>query len=126
MDRFSGGGSDIRLSLASLRAAQEVYDQDALKEHLIPVPDTSKLLTDTELLTFWVNNGVAVNQPIGTCRVGSEDNSVVDSCLRVRGIDGLRVVDLSVLPSIIGGDATVSAILFTHRASELILKPSYQ
>ena len=62
--------------------------------------------------------------PVGTCRMGSDDDSVVDPQLRVRGIDGLRVVDASVIPSCVSANAQASVIAVAERASDLLLSDS--
>ena len=57
---------------------------------------------------------------VGTCRMGSDDASVVDPQLRVRGIDGLRVADASVMPTIIRGHTHAPSVLIGEKAAELI------
>jgi choline dehydrogenase len=60
--------------------------------------------------------------PVGTCRMSeTADDAVVDSELRVHGIDGLRVVDASVMPMITGGNTNAPTIMIAERASDLIL-----
>ena len=64
----------------------------------------------------------SVYHPVGSCRMGSDDRAVVDPELRVRGIDGLRVADASVMPSIVGGNTNAASIMIGERCAELVLR----
>jgi len=87
------------------------------KGEIGPGPET---FTDAGLRRALPNFVHSVYHPVGTCRMGDDDASVVDSQLRVRGIDGLRVVDASVMPSLIGGNTNAPTMMIAERASDLI------
>jgi choline dehydrogenase len=62
-----------------------------------------------------------VHHPVGTCRMGTDADSVVDSQLRVHGIEGLRVVDASAFPSVIGGNTNATVVVMAEKAADMML-----
>ena len=76
--------------------------------------------TDEGLIAHIREHSYTVYHPVGTCRMGDDPMAVVDDRLRVRGFDGLRVVDASVMPTITGGNTNAPTIATAERAADLI------
>ena len=77
--------------------------------------------SDAEIENFIRSSGYTVHHACGTCRMGSDDKAVVDPTLKVRGIEGLRVADASVFPSIVGGNTNAPTVMVAERAADFIL-----
>jgi choline dehydrogenase len=113
---------DKRHSVDLLRFMRKILQQPALRAHVVsetsPGPAFS---TDAQLEEAFFKHGSTAYHAAGTCRMGADAASVVDPQLRVRGVDGLRVVDTSIMPTLISGNTNGPAMAMAMRAAELIL-----
>lgn len=82
-----------------------------------PGPD---IQDDAGLIEYIRRAAATVHHPCGSCRMGSDENAVVDEKLRVRGIDGLRVADASVFPKVVAGNTNAAVVMIAEKAADLI------
>ena len=85
-----------------------------------PVEPGPGVESDEQLADFIREQAETLYHPVGTCRMGSDEESVVDSRLSVRRVGGLRVVDCSVMPTIIRGHTNATAVMIAERAADFI------
>ncbi len=118
---FLGTDRDLEATLRAAEAARELVSQkafDGIREaELIPGP---KATSKQDLIDFVRTGALSFGHPIGTARMGTDADAVVDSELRVHGVRGLRVADASVMPSIISGATNAPSIMIGGRAAEMI------
>ena len=77
--------------------------------------------SDADLLAFARDNGTTVYHPTSTCRMGSDPNAVVDERLRVRGFERLRVIDASVMPTVVSGNTNAAAVMIGEKGADMVL-----
>jgi choline dehydrogenase-like flavoprotein len=115
-------GHDLQRMIEAARLSQEILAQCAFDRcRGTPVFPGRKLETDSDYAEFIRRKAETVYHPVGSCRMGKDTRSVVDSELRVRGIEGLRVVDASIMPSLPTGNTNAPTIMIAERASALLL-----
>ncbi len=112
---------DRRTAIAAVRSARAIAQSDSMrpyvKREVKPGPEAH---TDEEILHFCRSAGATIFHPSGTCRMGSDDEAVVDSRLRVKGIERLRVVDCSVMPTLVSGNTNAPIIMMAEKAADMI------
>jgi len=111
---------DVASIVAGVRMCMEIAQQEAVARHgLTPVfapPSTS----DEDILEHARHRLQTLYHPVGTCKMGTDELAVVDADLRVRGVEGLRVVDASVMPSVPRGNTNAPVIALAERAADLV------
>ena len=111
---------DADLLLRGARLMRDILAAPAFAKYRHEEIHTGGVSTDAELMQHIRARADTIYHPVGTCRMGSDEQSVVDPHLRVRGIEGLRVVDASVMPALIGGNTNAPTIMIAEKAAEMI------
>jgi choline dehydrogenase len=100
---------------------RQLAAQPALQALITEEADPGPGAQTDAALADWVRaTAVTVYHPVGTCRMGGDDRAVLDPCLRVRGVVGLRVVDASVMPQIVSGNTNAPTLMIAEKAADLI------
>ena len=115
---------DAKVLVAGLRMLREIYAQPAFRglvtgEEYLP---GNEVTSAGGLEAFARAKGGTVFHPAGTCRMGSDARSVVDERLRVRGVEGLRVIDASVMPRVVSTNTNAAAIMIGEKGAALVLE----
>ena len=120
--RYLTATEDMETLVDGLRKARDIARADAFEEHrqkeVWPGEDAQ---TDAELEAHIRETSHTVYHPVGTCTMGDGPMAVVDDRLRVHGLSGLRVVDASIMPTIVGGNTNAPTIMIAERAADFIL-----
>lgn len=108
--------------LAAVKFMSLVFESDALApyrlERMSPTPGAT---SDEELMEHIRQTASTVYHPVGTCKMGSDAQAVVDDRLRVHGIDGLMVADASIMPLLVSGNTNAASIMIAEKAADFLL-----
>lgn len=119
---FFGEASDLQRMVAGFKMTRRILSQPALAGlGAREFQSCAAAQSDEEIAQFIRQYADTVYHPVGTCRMGRGPLDVVDAQLRVRGIEGLRVIDASIMPQVVSGNTNAPTIMIAEKASDLIL-----
>jgi choline dehydrogenase len=114
---------DRSANVEGLKMLRKILQAPALKPYVVEEVDPgARVVTDEALLAHCRARGSTIYHPTSTCRMGNDPLAVVDQRLRLRGIEGLRVVDASVMPDLVSGNTNAVVIMIAEKASDMILE----
>ncbi len=109
--------------IGGMRVARRIVQQPAMQHYVeSELSPGNGVQSDEEWLEFARHNGQTIYHPIGTCRMGSDADAVTDPRLRVNGVQGLRVVDASVMPRMVSGNTQAAVMMVAERGAALMLE----
>jgi choline dehydrogenase len=112
---------DMEATVAGLRQIRQIFAAPALaaavEAEIAPGP---LVTTDEQLADFIRRNGKSSYHPAGTCRMGGDPLAVVDERLRLRGIQGLRIVDASIMPTLVSGNTAAAAMMIGEKGAAML------
>jgi choline dehydrogenase-like flavoprotein len=112
---------DMQLLMRGVKIARDILRQQPFAPHgLSEVLPGDGVTNDAELTAFIREHARSVYHPVGTCAMGTGPRAVVDPRLKVRGVEGLRIVDASIMPEIVSGNTNAPTIMIAEKAADMI------
>jgi choline dehydrogenase-like flavoprotein len=118
--RFLSDQRDAEIMLKGVKLVRRILEAPALAKYRDKELLTAGVSSDEGLMDHIRNKADTIYHPVGTCKMGVDDMAVVDPQLRVRGLQGLRVVDASIMPTLIGGNTNAPTIMIAEKAADMI------
>src|SRR6202161_1868050 len=121
--RYLTARTDCDTVVDGLKVMRRVMNQPAMRRYIAEERAPGEDCTsDADLLAFARDNGTTVYHPTSTCRMGSDPTAVVDERLRVRGFERLRVIDASIMPTVVSGNTNAAAVMIGEKGADMALE----
>jgi choline dehydrogenase-like flavoprotein len=117
---FLSDERDLAALVTGTRLTQRIMAAPAIRKYLHKELHLTGKESDSELEQHIRSRADTIYHPVGTCRMGTDGMAVVDPALRVRGVEGLRVVDASVMPTLIGGNTNAPTVMIAEKTAHAI------
>ncbi len=118
---YLGTEHDRRLIVECVRLSRKIFSQPAFRkwvgDEIFPGPEVQ---SEEAILSFARHKAETIYHPVGTCKMGHDEDAVVDPQLRVRGAEGLRVVDASIMPNLVSGNTNAPTIMIAEKCASLM------
>ena len=121
--RYLSARADCDCVVDGLKLMRGIMNQPAMRKFIAEerIPG-EQCTSDADLLAFARDTGTTVYHPTSTCRMGSDPNAVVDERLRVRGFERLRVIDASIMPTVVSGNTNAATVMIGEKGGDMILQ----
>jgi choline dehydrogenase len=114
---------DRETIVAGVKVLRRIFQAPAMARYIAEeIEPGTQCENDDDLLDFIRRRGSTTYHPVGTCRMGQDENAVVDERLRLHGFGGLRVVDASIMPAVVSGNTNAATIMIGEKGAEMILE----
>jgi choline dehydrogenase len=121
--RYLSARADCDTVVDGLKVMRGIMNQEAMRKYIAEERAPGEHCTsDADLLAFARDTGTTVYHPTSTCRMGSDPAAVVDERLRVRGFERLRVIDASIMPTIVSGNTNAAAVMIGEKGADMVLE----
>jgi len=120
--RYLSARGDCDTVVAGMKAMRRIMNEPAMRRYIAEErAPGDHCARDDDLLAFARDTGTTVYHPTSTCRMGPDPAAVVDERLRVRGLEGLRVIDASIMPTVVSGNTNAAAVMIGEKGADMVM-----